>query len=88
VTNPTEVPIRFYSFDTPLGPLMIMECRHPHANAERPDIPIGQLCPQHTRTIYLCLDEEALWCDGYLGGDEYAPHECGITVEDSEDLEL
>lgn len=79
--NPTETPISFYSLDTPLGPLMVVECRHPDANGERPDVPTGQQCPDHNRTVYLCLDNDAFWCDGYQGGDEYKPHELGLVAD-------
>jgi hypothetical protein len=72
MAGPTQLPLRFFSLDTPLGPLMVMECRHPEANAERPDIPLGRMCREHVRTWYWCLDREEAWCDG--GPPDYAYH--------------
>lgn len=70
----------FYSFDTPVGDLMVAPCLHPESNAERPDVPIGMQCPEHNRTAYLCLDNSVLWCDGYCGDNKYTPHELDLTV--------
>jgi hypothetical protein len=78
----------FYSLDTPVGPLMIVPCMHPGSNAERPDIGIGQSCPDHARTVYLCLDNDALWCDGGPDADGvYHPHELALTSDGGRELD-
>jgi len=73
----------FYSFDTPAGPIMVMPCWHPDSNVERPDIPLGVMCPRHNRTWYWCLDLEMAWCDG--GGESgYEWHPGKLVPLDAE----
>ena len=80
--NPTQTPIRFYSFDTPVGPVMVMECRHPEAEGERPDIPLGRMCREHVRTWHWCLDREEAWCDG--GPPDWPWHLGEIAIVESD----
>lgn len=78
----------FWSFDTPGGPVMVAQCMHPESNAERPDVAMGRTCPDHPRTVYLCLDNSVLWCDGGPGSDGlYHAHELELTSNGGRVLE-
>jgi hypothetical protein len=80
------VAVVFWSIQTPGGPILLAECRHPESNGERPDVPLSDMCQLHTRSISYCADEGILWCDG--GPPSYRWHAFDFVPLDHEPDDL
>jgi len=77
----------FWSMDTPSGPILIAPCCHPESEAERPDVPTGLVCPDHARSVYLCVDLSMLWCDGGADAQGEFNHAHRLELVSGDDLD-
>jgi hypothetical protein len=58
--------------------LIVTQCHHPDSNAEGYDIDWRVVCKWHERSIWWCVEERVLWCDG--GPPDYPYHNFDLVA--------